>query len=84
MSLLSQWMGHGALQGAGNAGAANVYGTAQQSFVPPAPTFGENVPADELVFIGICTRWPDIEPVMYPAVKKRQHDINCCQRMLML
>ena len=96
MSLLGQWMGHanvaqqqyqlmgGALQGAANAAPNLVYGNAAP--MGPPPTFSQNVPEDELVFIGICTRWPDIAQLaaMYPSVKKLQHDINCCQRMLML
>ncbi len=82
MSLLGQWVGNavanaqqmygGQLQSQANAFSNNM----QSPFIPPS--FVENVPEDELVFIGICTRWRQYPP------QSRGHNVDCCQRMLML
>ncbi len=85
MSLLGQWMGHGALQGAANAGVANAGAAnacSQTPFIPPS--FVENVPEDELVFIGICKRWPPYASLQQYPPQSRPHNVDCCQRMLML
>ena len=93
MSLLGQWVNNAAANALGqwvdNAAAnaqqqqqyqnAAVQGAAlgQTPFIPPS--FSENVPEDELVFVGICTR------LLPPArARHRSHNVDCCQRMLML
>jgi len=56
---------------------------AAHQFSPPPVMWEENVPADELAYEGILSRWPMIN-MLYPPNSQRQHDINCCQRMIML
>lgn len=80
MSLLGQWVSNAAA----NAQQQQQYQKAAvQGAGPPfkPPSFGENVPEDELVFIGICTRWPP-SAALYQS--SRGHNVDCCQRMLML
>ncbi len=89
MSLLGQWVGNavanaqqmygGQLQSQANAFSNNM----QSPFIPPS--FVENVPEDELVFIGICTRWPPYASLQLQYLpQSRRHNVDCCQRMLML
>ena len=82
MSLLGQWVSNAAANAAANAQQQQQYQAAvqnaafgQRPFIPPS--FSENVPEDELVFVGICTRY-------YPRQIGRGHNVDCCQRMLML
>ena len=98
MSLLGQWVNNAAAnaqqlgQWVNNAAAdaqqqqqyqkAAVQGAAlgQTPFIPPS--FSENVPEDELVFVGICTRLlPSASLQQYPP-QRRSHNVDCCQRML--
>jgi hypothetical protein len=82
MSLLGQWISNAAAnaQQEQQYQKAAVQGAAfgQPPFIPPS--FSENVPEDELVFVGICTR---LLPLAL-ARHRRSHNVDCCQRMLML
>lgn len=78
MSLLGQWVNNAAA----NAQQQQQYQKAAvQGAGPPfkPPSFSENVPEDELVFVGICTR---LLPLALAG--HRSHNVDCCQRMLML
>ena len=89
MSLLGQWVSNAAANAAANAQQQQQYQAAvqnaafgQRPFIPPS--FSENVPEDELVFVGICTRLlPSASLHQYPP-QRRGHNVDCCQRMLML
>ena len=56
------------------------------SFAPPV-MWEENVPEDELAYEGKCARWP-FPALQYAFAQKHKriphHDINCCQRCVML
>jgi hypothetical protein len=81
MSLLGQWVNNAAAnaQQQQQYQKAAVQGAAfgQPPFKPPS--FSENVPEDELVFVGICMRLRPLALARHPS-----HNVDCCQRMLML
>ena len=63
-----------------SASAYQLQNQAMGSAFSPPVMWEENVPEDELQFEGICSRWAPY--ALYP--RGRLHDINCCQRMLVM